>query len=105
MARCPHPDAACAVALRLAARDDAVIPDGDPIALVLSRRDALDGFLSAMRYLIMDRDPLFTRTFRETLKAAGADYLLPGARNLPELIFNEIQPRLMQGALPGQGRA
>lgn len=39
-----------------------------------------------------------------TLKAAGADYLVPGARHLPELIFNEIQPRLMQGALPGQGR-
>ncbi len=41
----------------------------------------------------------------ETLRAAGADYLVPGAKNLPELIFNEIQPRLMEGALPGQGRA
>lgn len=37
----------------------------------------------------------------ETLKKAGADYLLPGARYLPELIFNEIQPRLMEGASPG----
>jgi len=33
--------------------------------------DATDGFLLGKRYLIMDRDPLFTRAFRETLKAAG----------------------------------
>lgn len=40
----------------------------------------------------------------EILKAAGADYLIPGARYLPELIFAEIQPRLMRGELPGQLR-
>ena len=33
--------------------------------------DAVDGFLLGKRYLIMDRDPLFTRAFRETLNAAG----------------------------------
>jgi transposase InsO family protein len=33
--------------------------------------DAFDGFLLGKRYLIMDRDPLFTRAFRETLKTAG----------------------------------
>jgi phosphonoacetaldehyde hydrolase len=38
----------------------------------------------------------------ETLKAAGADYLVPGARYLPELVFNEIQPRLMRGGMPGE---
>lgn len=37
----------------------------------------------------------------ETLKRAGADYLLPGARYLPQLIVNEIQPRIMEGASPG----
>jgi phosphonoacetaldehyde hydrolase len=38
----------------------------------------------------------------ETLRDAGADYVLPGARYLPELIFSEIQPRLLQGSQPGQ---
>lgn len=37
----------------------------------------------------------------ETLKAAGADYLLPGARYLPDLVLNEIQPRMLEGKLPG----
>lgn len=36
-----------------------------------------------------------------TLARAGADYLLPGARHLPSLIFNEIQPRMREGASPG----
>jgi len=38
----------------------------------------------------------------EILQAAGADYLVPGARDIPDLIFSEIQPRLMRGELPGQ---
>lgn len=38
----------------------------------------------------------------ETLKRAGAHYLLPGACDLPELVFKEIQPRLMRGELPGE---
>jgi putative transposase len=33
--------------------------------------DAADGFLMGTRYLIHDRDPLFTEAFRETLAAAG----------------------------------
>lgn len=41
----------------------------------------------------------------DTLKGAGADYLLPGARYLPELIFFEIQPRLMRGGMPGELQA
>jgi len=39
----------------------------------------------------------------QTLKEAGADYLLPGARYLPGLIFNEIQPQLLSGGTPGAG--
>jgi phosphonoacetaldehyde hydrolase len=38
----------------------------------------------------------------ETLRDAGADYVLPSARYLPELIFNEIQPRLLRGSMPGE---
>lgn len=37
----------------------------------------------------------------ETLKAAGADYLLPGASYLPDLIFNEIQPRMLEADARG----
>ena len=37
----------------------------------------------------------------DTLKAAGADYLLPGASYIPALIFNEIHPRLLEGVSPG----
>jgi transposase InsO family protein len=33
--------------------------------------DAEDGFLKGKRVLIHDRDPLFTKKFRQTLKAAG----------------------------------
>lgn len=33
--------------------------------------DAEDGFLKGKRVLIHDRDPLFTKKFRETLRAAG----------------------------------
>ena len=33
--------------------------------------DVAIGFLSDHRYLICDRDPLYTREFRETLRAAG----------------------------------
>src|SRR5262249_44043044 len=33
--------------------------------------DAIDGFLRGKRYLIHDRDPLFTHHFRHVLRAAG----------------------------------
>jgi putative transposase len=33
--------------------------------------DGVDGFLRGMRYAIHDRDPLFTREFRDVLRAAG----------------------------------
>lgn len=35
--------------------------------------DAVDGFLHGKRYLIHDRDPLFTREFRELLRNAGVE--------------------------------
>ena len=35
--------------------------------------DAVDGFLIGKRFLVHDRDPLFTETFRETLAAAGVE--------------------------------
>lgn len=38
----------------------------------------------------------------ETLRDVGADYLLPGARYLADLIFTEIQPRLLHGSMPGE---
>jgi transposase InsO family protein len=46
--------------------------------------DIHDGCLRRKRYLIHDRDPLFTMTFRETLAAAGVDVvrLPPRSPNL-----------------------
>src|SRR5262249_52473557 len=37
--------------------------------------DGVDGFLHGKRYLIHDRDPLFTKDFRDTLKSAGVTCL------------------------------
>jgi len=46
--------------------------------------DASDGFLTGKRFLIHDRDPLFTVAFRETLSAAGVQVvrLPPHSPNL-----------------------
>ena len=41
----------------------------------------------------------------ERLMKARPDYLIPSVKYLPELIFTEIQPRLMRGELPGDGLA
>ena len=38
----------------------------------------------------------------QTLKNAGAHFLVPGARDIPELIQSEINPRLERGELPGE---
>ena len=35
--------------------------------------DAVDGFPGGKRFLLHDRDPLFTAAFRETLAAAGVE--------------------------------
>ena len=43
--------------------------------------DANDGFLRGKRYLILDRDPLYTKEFRAMLRAAGVKPLLLPARS------------------------
>ena len=42
---------------------------------------------------------------RETLENAGAHFLVPGARDILELMESEIHPRLARGELPGQSSA
>src|SRR5260370_15591778 len=37
--------------------------------------DGIDGFLRGMRYVIHDRDPLFTREFCEVLRGAGVKHI------------------------------
>ena len=45
--------------------------------------DSVDGFLRDKRYLIHDRDPLFTEAFRAILRAAGIKCLkLPPAAQI-----------------------
>jgi len=43
--------------------------------------DAFDGFLRSTRYLILDRDPLYTRAFRQVLKCAGVAVVTLPARS------------------------
>jgi transposase InsO family protein len=43
--------------------------------------DAETGFLQGVRYLIHDRDPLFTREFREILRSSGVDPVRLPARS------------------------
>jgi putative transposase len=43
--------------------------------------DALDGFLRGKRYLLVDRDPLYTREFRELLTRAGTKVVRLPARS------------------------
>jgi putative transposase len=43
--------------------------------------DADDGFLHGKRYLILDRDPLYTKEFRQMLRGAGVKPLLLPARS------------------------
>ena len=52
----------------------ATAPDGAWV-VQCSRQltDAADGFLLRKRFLLHDRDPLFTATFRENLAAAGIE--------------------------------
>jgi hypothetical protein len=43
--------------------------------------DPDDGFLRGKRYLILDRDPLYTKEFREMLRGAGVKPMLLPARS------------------------
>jgi transposase InsO family protein len=47
-------------------------PDGEWMKQIARNlTDCDDGFLTGARYLIHDRDPLFTRSFREVLESSG----------------------------------
>ena len=56
--------------------------------------DDIDGFLVGKQYLIHDRDPLFTREFREALAAAGVGVVQLAARS-PNL--NAYAERFVRG--------
>ncbi len=48
--------------------------------------DAFDDFLRGTRYLILDRDPLYTRAFRQVLKQAGIEVVkLPSQPHLHQV--------------------
>ena len=38
----------------------------------------------------------------ETLLEAGPDFLVPSVKYLPDIVYNQIQPRLMRGELPSE---
>ena len=57
-------------------------PDGTWMTQVARNlTDADDGFLRGMEYLILDRDPLYTDTFRDRLQDSGVKPLLLPARS------------------------
>ena len=65
----------------------AIDPDGRWMAqMARNLTDAFDGFLLGKRFLIHDRDPLFTESFREILKSVGVEPLRlpPRSPNLKE---------------------
>ena len=57
-------------------------PDGQwMLQMARNLLDAEDGFLRGKRYLIMDRDPLYTAAFRRTMKGAGVKVVRLPARS------------------------
>jgi hypothetical protein len=54
------------------------------LQLARSLLDADDGFLKGKRFLLLDRDPLYTTAFRELLRSAGVTpiRLPPSSPNL-----------------------
>ncbi len=57
-------------------------PDGEWMQQIARNlTDIGDGFLNGVRYLIHDRDPLFTRAFRERLKSSGVKSVKLPARS------------------------
>ena len=57
-------------------------PDGDWMSQTARNlADCEDGFLNGARYLIHDRDPLFTRSFREILRSSGVETVKLPARS------------------------
>ncbi len=55
--------------------------EGWMLQIVRNLTDAEDGFLRGIRYLILDRDPLYTSAFRKMLKDAGVEPVRLPARS------------------------
>ena len=51
--------------------------------------DAEEGFLNGTRYLIHDRDPLFTTEFQEILESSGVKAVKLPARSLDRIACRE----------------
>ena len=67
--------------------------------------DTEGGFLRGKRYLILDRDPLYTKDFRAMLKAAGVKpLLLPGSEPKFERLRRAVRA-LGQKRMSGPDRA
>jgi transposase InsO family protein len=72
--------------------------------------DSVDGFLCGKRYLIHDRDPLFTDAFRAVLRAAGIECLKLPARSpnlnaVAERFVLSIKSECLDKLVPlGEGR-
>ena len=70
---------------------------------------AVDGFLRGKRYLIHDRDPLFTHNFRQVLRVAGVECvrLPPHSPNLnafAERFVRSIKSECLSKLVPiGEG--
>jgi transposase InsO family protein len=67
--------------------------------------DSIDGFLRGKRYLIHDRDPLFTDAFRAVLRAAGIECLKLPARSpnlnaVAERFVLSIKPECLDKLVP-----
>src|SRR4029453_4265648 len=57
-------------------------PDGNWMTQVARNlTDAEDGFLRGMKYLILDRDPLYTTAFRDLLRGSGVKPLILPTRS------------------------
>ena len=71
---------------------DGYISQGSPVShaklaitqIARNLTDFVDGYLKHTRYLILDRDPLYTRVFRGMLKDAGVKVVRLPARS-PDL--------------------
>src|SRR5262249_28915047 len=67
--------------------------------------DVVDGFLLAHRYLIMDRDPVFTQEFRDRLPRAGIDSIRlprcsPNLNAFVERFNRSIQEECLDRVIP-----
>jgi len=57
-------------------------PDGEwTVQVARNLTDEVDGFLRDKRFLIHDRDPLYTQEFREVLAGAGVETIRLPARS------------------------